>query len=105
METTPRPHLTMEELEAATTVCELNNVIQGEKRTRSPESMSLDLRSEKETTNQQPSESNPSKKSKKERELLPRPYFYYRDFSQDVDPDPLTPLTPPGRVPNFPAKM
>lgn len=42
---------------------------------------------------------------KEERELLPHPYFYYRDFSQEIDHDPLTPLTPPGRVPNFPAKM
>jgi hypothetical protein len=33
------------------------------------------------------------------------PYFYYRDFSTQCDPDPLAPLTPPGRVPNFPAKM
>jgi len=38
-------------------------------------------------------------------QLQPFPYFYYRDFSKEVDPDPLTPLTPPGRVPNFPAKM
>lgn len=37
--------------------------------------------------------------------LQPYPYFYYRDFSMEADPDPLTPLTPPGRVPNFPAKM
>lgn len=37
-------------------------------------------------------------------ELQPAPYFYYRDHSMDVDEDPLTPLTPPGRVPNFPAK-
>lgn len=33
------------------------------------------------------------------------PYFFYRDFSSLPDPDPLTPLTSPGRVPNFPAKM
>jgi hypothetical protein len=33
------------------------------------------------------------------------PFYHYRDYSQEVDPDPLTPLTPPGRVPNFPAKM
>ncbi|KAI2505500.1 hypothetical protein MHU86_8931 [Fragilaria crotonensis] len=33
------------------------------------------------------------------------PFFQYRDFSHEKDPDPLTPLTPPGRVPNFPAKM
>uniref|UniRef100_A0A7S2EC35 HSF-type DNA-binding domain-containing protein n=1 Tax=Trieres chinensis TaxID=1514140 RepID=A0A7S2EC35_TRICV len=39
------------------------------------------------------------------RPLLPSPYFYYRDHSQEVDEDPLTPLTPPARVPNFPAKM
>jgi hypothetical protein len=38
-------------------------------------------------------------------ELKPYPYFYYQDFSTHVDPDPLTPLTAPGRVPNFPAKM
>lgn len=28
--------------------------------------------------------------------LLPYPFFYYRDYSQEVDPDPYTPLTPPG---------
>jgi HSF-type DNA-binding len=38
-------------------------------------------------------------------ELQPYPYFYYRDYSKEKDPDPLSPLTPPGRVPNFPAKM
>jgi len=38
-------------------------------------------------------------------ELRPFPWFYYRDFSHEEDPDSLTPLTPPGRVPNFPAKM
>lgn len=38
------------------------------------------------------------------RELQAAPYFYYRDYSMEVDDDPLTPLTPPGRVPNFPAK-
>ncbi|ACI65630.1 heat shock factor, DNA-binding [Phaeodactylum tricornutum CCAP 1055/1] len=37
--------------------------------------------------------------------LQPYPMFYYRDFSTESDPDALTPLTPPGRVPNFPAKM
>jgi hypothetical protein len=35
----------------------------------------------------------------------PYPYFNYRNFSAVPDPDPLTPLTAPGRVPNFPAKM
>ena len=39
------------------------------------------------------------------RDLLPSPFFYYRDFSRQEDPDPLTPLTPPGRVPSFPHKM
>lgn len=38
-------------------------------------------------------------------ELQPFPFFYYKDFSTTADPDPLSPLTPPGRVPNFPAKM
>jgi hypothetical protein len=33
------------------------------------------------------------------------PFFHYRDFSTLPDLDPLSPLTPPGRVPNFPAKM
>ncbi|KAL3940409.1 MAG: hypothetical protein SGARI_000976 [Bacillariaceae sp.] len=33
------------------------------------------------------------------------PYFYYRDFSTLPDPDPSTPITAPGRIPNFPAKM
>lgn len=39
------------------------------------------------------------------RTLRPAPFFYYRDFSTCEDPDPLSPQTPPGRVPNFPAKM
>jgi hypothetical protein len=38
-------------------------------------------------------------------ELKPFPFFFYRDFSTEADPDPLTPLTPPGRVPTFPAKL
>jgi len=38
-------------------------------------------------------------------ELKPFPFYYYRDHSTDEDPDPLTPLTFPGRVPNFPAKL
>mmetsp|Transcript_26440 Transcript_26440/g.37281 ORF Transcript_26440/g.37281 Transcript_26440/m.37281 type:complete len:424 (+) Transcript_26440:143-1414(+) len=40
-----------------------------------------------------------------EKALQPAPYFYYKDHSEVPDHDPLTPLTPPGRVPNFPAKM
>ena len=39
------------------------------------------------------------------RELKAAPYFYYRDHSRTPDDDPLTPLTPLARVPNFPAKM
>ena len=38
-------------------------------------------------------------------ELQPYPFFYYTDYSKEEDLDSLTPLTPPGRVPNFPAKM
>jgi hypothetical protein len=37
--------------------------------------------------------------------LRPYPYFYYKDYSQVPDPDSFKPLTGPGRVPNFPAKM
>jgi len=39
------------------------------------------------------------------RVLRAAPFFFYSDFSEEKDIDPLTPLTPPGRVPNFPAKM
>ena len=38
-------------------------------------------------------------------QLKPYPYFYYTDYSQCPDEDPYTPLTFPGRVPNFPAKL
>jgi HSF-type DNA-binding len=37
--------------------------------------------------------------------MNPYPFFCYNNFSAESDPDPLTPLTAPGRVPNFPAKM
>jgi hypothetical protein len=37
--------------------------------------------------------------------MNPYPFFSYNDFSTIVDPDSLTPLTSPGRVPNFTAKM
>ncbi|GKY91524.1 hypothetical protein MPSEU_000125900 [Mayamaea pseudoterrestris] len=40
-----------------------------------------------------------------ETELKPYPFFYYRDYSRVKDNDPLIPLTPPGRVANFVAKM
>ena len=33
------------------------------------------------------------------------PYFFYRNFSDLSDPDPSKPITSPGRIPNFPAKM
>lgn len=36
-----------------------------------------------------------------EAEKKPYPWFHYKDFSQEPDADPLTPLTPPGRVPTF----
>lgn len=47
----------------------------------------------------------PVQPQQNEEELTPFPFFYYKDFSTQKDPDSLTPLTPPGRVPNFPAKM
>ncbi|CAB9526770.1 stress transcription factor A [Seminavis robusta] len=43
--------------------------------------------------------------AEKKAELLPYPFFHYRDFSTETDPDPLTPLTFAGRMPNFPAKV
>lgn len=51
------------------------------------------------------SSSRPKRAPPAPRELLPAPFFYYRDFSTQPDPDPLVPLTAPGRVPNFPAKV
>ena len=33
------------------------------------------------------------------------PYFYYRDQSHLADPDPSMPVTVPGRIPTFPAKL
>jgi len=33
------------------------------------------------------------------------PYFYYRDHSHLPDPDPSKPVTIPGRIPTFPAKL
>lgn len=47
----------------------------------------------------------PAEPERVEEEPKPYPFFHYKDFSKEIDPDPLTPLTPPGRVPNFPAKM
>jgi HSF-type DNA-binding len=49
---------------------------------------------------QDPSPSTPPREV-----LQPFPFYYYKDYSQVLDSDPLTPLTLPGRVPNFPAKM
>ena len=37
--------------------------------------------------------------------LKPYPYFFYQDFSTVPDPDPLIPLTGPGCMPRFLAKM
>lgn len=37
--------------------------------------------------------------------LLPYPFFYYRDYSQEADPDPYTPLTPPGEFNKFGVKI
>ena len=37
--------------------------------------------------------------------LKPAPYFYYTDRSREEDDDPFTPLTPPGLLPTFPAKV
>jgi hypothetical protein len=34
-------------------------------------------------------------------QLKPYPYFYYKDYSTSPDPDPLIPLTPPGRYVAF----
>lgn len=47
----------------------------------------------------------PAQAEEIEEEMMPFPFFYYKDFSTIKDPDSLTPLTCPGRVPNFPAKM
>jgi HSF-type DNA-binding len=47
----------------------------------------------------------PQEHESEEKVLKPFPFFYYLDFSTQVDPDPLIPVTSPGRVPNFPAKM
>lgn len=38
-------------------------------------------------------------------EFKPSPFLYYTDYSMHPDPDSCVPLTLPGRVPNFPAKM
>jgi hypothetical protein len=43
--------------------------------------------------------------SSKDWVLKPAPYFYYNDRSREPDDDPLTPLTPPGLIPTFPAKV
>jgi hypothetical protein len=47
----------------------------------------------------------PAQPARAEADLKPYPFYYYKDFSKKPDPDVLTPLTAPGRVPNFPAKM
>jgi len=51
------------------------------------------------------SQSSKSEDGIKSRELLPAPFFGYRDHSTEVDEDPLLPLTPFSKIPNFPAKL
>lgn len=52
-----------------------------------------------------PTGTPPSVKMSVEEQPCLYPFFHYRDRSKDADPDPMYPLVPPGRVPNFPAKM
>jgi hypothetical protein len=47
----------------------------------------------------------PSQQQQEEPKKPCHPFFYYRDFSMLPDTDPATPITAPGRIPNFPAKM
>ena len=48
---------------------------------------------------------SPTTENVDDEQSLFSPYFYYHDFSKEPDADPSVPLTAPGRVPNFPAKM
>lgn len=50
-------------------------------------------------------DAEPAEESEDGSLMNPAPFFYYNDRSTEKDPDPLLPLTLPGRVPNFPAKM
>jgi len=57
---------------------------------------------------QTPSKANRACKSKKSidpQNIAPAPYFHYTDRSREVDEDPLTPLAPPYRIPNFLVKL
>jgi len=47
----------------------------------------------------------PSDQSAKPHMEPKAPYFHYRDHSHLVDPDPNKPVTIPGRIPTFPAKL
>jgi hypothetical protein len=49
--------------------------------------------------------SNESSTEHETKASLQHPFYYYQDFSNEPDVDPSVPLTAPGRVPNFPAKM
>eukprot|EP00980_Cylindrotheca_fusiformis_P013884 scaffold3598_cov115-Cylindrotheca_fusiformis.AAC.20 len=69
---------------------------------RSRQNSRLDLLS---TAAASSSEADKKRSVKEANALRPYPYFYYKDYSQVPDPDPFKPLTAPGRVPNFPAKM
>ncbi|KAL3775995.1 hypothetical protein HJC23_006772 [Cyclotella cryptica] len=50
-------------------------------------------------------ELNPTNLAHNKLVLRPAPYFYYTNHSLEADTDPLTPITVPGHVPCFPAKM
>ena len=39
------------------------------------------------------------------KQTLSYPFYNYQEYSNEPDADPTVPLTAPGRVPNFPAKM
>ena len=47
----------------------------------------------------------PKDVAKPEEEEPKAPYYYYRDHSYLPDPDPTKPVTIPGRIPTFPAKL
>jgi len=54
---------------------------------------------------EQPKPHAPQKSAPVPRILRAAPFFFYKDWSTHPDVDALSPLTAPGRVPNFPAKM
>lgn len=70
---------------------------------RRSRSNSITTETEATKTSSPKSDTTPSAVS--QQALQPHPFFFYKDHSRDQDPDPLYPLVPPGKVPNFPAKM